>query len=151
MTRGLISWISGLIFALGLGLSGMTLPQKVVGFLDVTGAWDPSLAFVMGGAIGMHLLAYRLIVRRPSPLLADAFQLPTRKDIDGRLIAGSALFGLGWGLGGFCPGPGIVASASGASAPLVFVAAMMAGMVLFHAVEGWLGQRRAATAPVEAR
>ncbi len=120
----------GLIFALGLGLGGMTQPSKVIGFLDFTGAWDPSLAFVMGGALATHTLLRRLIVARPEPLLALSFAMPAKTDIDGRLIAGAAIFGAGWGLAGLCPGPAIVAAGGGASAALVFVPAMLAGMVL---------------------
>src|SRR6185295_7370618 len=98
----------------GLAVSGMTRPSKVVGFLDVFGAWDASLAFVMVGAIGVHAVLQRVIARRGSPLFEDRFHLPTRRDVDARLLAGAAVFGVGWGLGGFCPGPGLVAAASGA-------------------------------------
>lgn len=127
----------GLAFALGLGLGGMTQPSKVVGFLDITGAWDPSLAFVMGGALGTHALLRRWIAARPAPLLGASFALPTRTDIDGRLLGGAAIFGVGWGLAGFCPGPAIVAAAGGASAAMVFVPAMLAGMALHR----WLERR----------
>ncbi|MED5369474.1 MAG: DUF6691 family protein [Myxococcota bacterium] len=126
----LASGAVGLLFAFGLGLAGMTQPGKVVGFLDVTGDWDPSLALVMGGAALTFGVLYRLITRRQAPVLEPVFRLPTRSDIDLPLIAGSALFGLGWGLGGFCPGPGLVSVVSGALQPVVFVATMLLGMFL---------------------
>ncbi|MEL6342112.1 MAG: DUF6691 family protein [Myxococcota bacterium] len=123
---------AGLLFSLGLAISGMTRPDKVIGFLDVTGSWDPSLAFVMIGAIGVHFFAYRLLPRMRSPVFAERFALPTRQDIDGRLIAGAILFGMGWGIGGFCPGPAIVSVTGGLFAVLPFIAAMVVGMGLFE-------------------
>lgn len=131
MKANLAAIFAGALFGVGLGVSGMTRPKKVVGFLDLAGAWDASLAFVMLGAIAVHLVAYRLLRRRTSPLFDTKFHLPTRSDIDRRLVLGGALFGVGWGLGGFCPGPGIVAAASGAPAAVAFVVAMTAG-VLFE-------------------
>ena len=130
------SFFSGLVFALGLGISGMTRPIKVIGFLDFFGAWDASLAFVMIGGIGVYFIAYRFIDKMPAPLLAPSFALPQRSDLDARLIGGSALFGVGWGLGGFCPGPALTAIASGAPAVLIFVAAMVLGMYLHSWVSG---------------
>jgi hypothetical protein len=112
----------------------MTRPSKVTGFLDVGGAWDPSLGLVMAGAVAVTFIAYRLVRRRTAPLFDTRFHLPTRKDIDLRLVLGAALFGVGWGLAGYCPGPGIVAAASGAAGALVFVAGMTAGMLLEHAL-----------------
>jgi uncharacterized membrane protein YedE/YeeE len=106
----------------------MTQPAKVLGFLDWLGAWDPSLLFVMGGAVLVYGIAYRVILQRERPLLADAFMLPSRSTIDGKLVGGAALFGLGWGLGGYCPGPSIVSLASGALDALVLVVATAAGM-----------------------
>ena len=123
------SFAAGLVFGIGLILSGMTDPSKVIGFLDVTGVWDPSLAFVMLGAIGVHALLRLLIVRRGKPLFEERFHAPTQSKIDGRLVAGAAIFGVGWGLAGYCPGPAVVSLASGALAPVVFVAAMALGMV----------------------
>lgn len=123
------AFAAGAIFALGLALSGMVKPAKVVGFLDVAGDWDASLAFVMMGAIAVHAVAHRLILRRRAPLFDEAFHLPTRRDLDRRLLTGAAIFGIGWGLGGYCPGPGIVAASSGALAALVFVVGMTAGVV----------------------
>lgn len=120
---------SGALFGVGLAISGMTRPEKVVGFLDLAGAWDASLAFVMFGAILVHFLAYRVARRRVAPLFETRFHFPTRKDVDRKLVAGAAVFGIGWGLGGFCPGPGIVAAASGALPAIVFVAAMTVGIL----------------------
>lgn len=130
MTSVLAAFGCGFLFALGLVLGGMTQPSKVVGFLDFTGAWDPSLAFVMGGALATHAAARRWIVRRSRPLLSAQYLVPTRTDVDAALVAGAAIFGIGWGLGGFCPGPAIVAFGGGTNAALVVVPAMLAGMLL---------------------
>ena len=100
MKANLTALVSGLLFGLGLGLSGMTLPSKVIGFLDVTGAWDASLAFVMIGAIAVHAVLFRVVTRRVSPLFDAEFHIPSRRDVDGPLVLGAALFGVGWGLGG---------------------------------------------------
>lgn len=124
------SFVCGLIFALGLGIGGMTQPAKVIGFLDVFGDWDPSLAFVMGGAVATHAILRRLVIRRAAPLLEAGFSLPTLTSIDGRLLGGAALFGVGWGIAGFCPGPALVATGAGARAAMVFTVAMLAGMFL---------------------
>ena len=122
------SFLSGLVFAVGLALGGMTDPNKVLSFLDVAGGWDPSLAFVMGGAILVYAPIYHWFIKKTRPLLHPTFHLPTRKDIDLRLVAGGVLFGVGWGLGGFCPGPAVVSAAGLRSDVLTFVAAMFAGM-----------------------
>lgn len=132
------SFISGVIFALGLGISGMTRPIKVIGFLDFFGNWDPSLACVMIAAIGVFFMAYRRSLKMSSPLLATKFSLPQRVDLDTRLILGSAIFGAGWGLGGFCPGPAISSLASGSIAVVIFVLSMSLG-IYFHA---WLAESR---------
>jgi uncharacterized membrane protein YedE/YeeE len=127
--RVVVAAVSGLLFAFGLALGGMTDPAKVRAFLDVFGAWDPSLAFVMGGAVGVYTLVFRFVRPRLSrPVLAPRFELPTRRDLDPRLILGAAVFGVGWGLGGICPGPAVVSFASGGLDILVFLAAMAAGM-----------------------
>jgi uncharacterized membrane protein YedE/YeeE len=120
---------AGLVFGTGLVLSEMTNPAKVTAFLDVLGGWDPSLAFVMIGAVGVHSVLLRLVLRRPKPLFAGAFQVPKKTVVDWRLIVGAAVFGVGWGLGGVCPGPGIVDAASGSFYALVFVAAMTLGSI----------------------
>lgn len=124
----LLSLVVGTVFGIGLLLSGMTQPAKVVNFLDVLGNWDPSLAFVMGGAIAVHFLAYRLVPRLPKPLWGTRWGLPTRRDVDVRLLGGAALFGAGWGLGGYCPGPALTSAVAGASSTLLFTGAMLAGM-----------------------
>lgn len=129
----LAAGVAGALFGAGLLVSGMAQPARVIGFLDVTGAWDPSLAFVLGGAVGVYAAAFRWIRgRRRGPWFDVQFHLPTRRDIDPPLILGAALFGIGWGLGGLCPGPGIVSAASGSLTGLAFVAAMLAGMYAQH-------------------
>ena len=128
--RLLAALASGLIFGLGLALSGMLDPARVRGFLDVAGAWDPSLIFVLGGAVTISGLGYRLCRRRSGPVLETRFDLPIRRRVDAPLVAGAALFGIGWGLSGFCPGPAVAALSTGATPVLVFVAAMLAGMAL---------------------
>lgn len=134
MKNSLVSFAVGVLFATGLGISGMTNPGKVLAFLNVFGQWDPSLLFVMVGAIGFHFAAYRFIKKKTSPLLDKKFYLPERKDIDWKLVTGAALFGVGWGLAGFCPGPAITSIASGNLNVLVFVLSMLIGMILFKRV-----------------
>ena len=125
------SIICGIIFSIGLGISGMTQPQKVIGFLDIFGEWNPSLAFVMGGAV-LSYLALQLLIKQnfSIPLLGGSFQIPYRKDLDRSLIIGALLFGSGWGLGGYCPGPAITSLGSGSLNALLFVVAMGVGMLL---------------------
>tara|TARA_B100001248_G_scaffold262731_2_gene261832 strand:- start:3462 stop:3878 length:417 start_codon:yes stop_codon:yes gene_type:complete len=127
----LASFIAGFIFALGLVISGMTNPDKVIGFLDLFGDWDYALAFVMAGAVLFNLLTFHWLKRRQSPLFSDTFHWPTKKDIDKRLVIGASFFGLGWGLLGICPGPGLVNLVTMNAKLLVFVAAMLAGMLAF--------------------
>ena len=127
--------VAGLVFGLGLILSGMANPAKVLGFLDLAGRWDPSLAFVMGGAIAVGLGAFAFARRRTVAFLGGAMHLPTARDIDARLVSGSLLFGIGWGLGGFCPGPALVSFATGNLKAIVFVVAMLAGMALVDLIE----------------
>ena len=125
------AFICGILFSIGLGISGMTQPQKVIGFLDVLGEWDPSLVFVMGGAVISFLLLQLLIQRHFSkPMLGETFQIPTRKDLDRSLIFGAMLFGIGWGLGGYCPGPAITTLGSGSLNAVLFIVAMGMGMLL---------------------
>ena len=126
---------AGALFGAGLAVSGMTLPAKVIGFLDVTGRWDPTLAFVMAGAIAVHFILFRLILRRRAPIFDSHFHVPTRRDIDLRLIGGAALFGVGWGLAGQCPGPALTNLATGAPSAFLFVATMAAGMVIQREVD----------------
>jgi uncharacterized protein len=131
--------LAGLVFGLGLIVSGMANPAKVLGFLDLAGRWDPSLAFVMAGAILIGLPAFALARRRGRSYLGLEMKLPTARHVDRRLVGGSVLFGIGWGLAGFCPGPAIVALGMGQAKALIFVAAMLAGMGLFE----WLERRKA--------
>ena len=126
----------GLIFGLGLIFAGMTDPGKVIGFLDLFGAWDPSLAFVMGGAIFVGLFAFALAKKRTTSLLGGAMHLPKSNDIDKRLVIGSLIFGAGWGLAGFCPGPALVSLGAGGPKAAVFVIAMTLGMLVFAFFEG---------------
>ena len=128
-------FVVGLLFGLGLILAGMTDPSKVIGFLDLAGAWDPSLAFVMGGAILVGVFAFTAARRRTTNFFGGAMQLPTTRDIDLRLIGGSVLFGAGWGLAGFCPGPAIVSVGAGQPKAIVFTLAMLLGMVVFEMLE----------------
>jgi uncharacterized membrane protein YedE/YeeE len=150
MKRLLVSFASGIAFALGLGISGMTRPVKVIGFLDFAGNWDASLAFVMIGAIAVYFTAYRLIRKRSAPLLAEKFSVPEGKDVDLNLIVGAAIFGAGWGLGGFCPGPAITSLASGVTSVAVFVIAMTAGIYL-HSMASGLGRFRIRPVPIAVR
>ncbi|MBB3261740.1 hypothetical protein F4827_006636 [Paraburkholderia bannensis] len=131
----LIALLSGLIFGVGLMVSGMSNPAKVLGFLDIAGRWDPSLAFVMVGAIVVASLAFFVARRRKRSLLGVAVQLPASTTITPRLVLGSATFGVGWGLAGFCPGPALVALGAGYPKAIGFVAAMVAGMLIFELVE----------------
>jgi uncharacterized membrane protein YedE/YeeE len=134
----LSSLLAGALFGLGLAISGMANPEKVLGFLDVAGDWDPTLAFVMGGALLVTMPAFRLIFRRPRPVLAEDFDLPEKKHVEARLVGGSVLFGVGWGLSGFCPGPAVVALipalATGILPVLAFFVAMVAGMAIYERV-----------------
>jgi uncharacterized protein len=131
MLKMLVNLFAGTLFGLGLAISGMVNPAKVIGFLDFAGDWDPTLAFVFGGALLVVIPAFRLILRRPHPVLAEDFDLPTKKVVDGRLLGGAAVFGIGWGLAGLCPGPAVTALASGLLPVFLFVAAMVAGMALY--------------------
>lgn len=127
--------LAGLLFGLGLILSGMTNPAKVIGFLDLAGQWDPSLALVMGGALLVSALAFPFAQTRARAILGDLMRLPTATKIDRRLVAGGLTFGVGWGLAGFCPGPALASLVQGGTQPLVFVAAMLAGMAVYEIFE----------------
>jgi uncharacterized protein len=127
--QSLVAFFVGVMFALGLGIAGMTQPARVIGFLDLA-HWDLTLAFVMAGAIAVHGIAYLLILRRQRPLFAPAFQIPERTAIDRRLIIGAIMFGIGWGLAGYCPGPGIVSLVTGSTSALIFVGSMCVGMLV---------------------
>ncbi len=139
------SFFCGLVFAVGLGISGMTDADTVLAFLDLAGGWDPTLAFVMVGAIGAHRLFYGSILRRESPLLGGAFHVPDRSGLDPRLLGGAVLFGLGWGMSGYCPGPAVVGTLSGAVQPVVLTIGMLIGMGLFEVVLDWRGGSQSST------
>lgn len=129
------AFLVGLVFGLGLIISGMTDPSKVIGFLDLAGAWDPSLAFVMGGAILVGAGAFSVAKKRQRSLLGEPMQLSSATELDKGLLIGSLVFGIGWGLSGFCPGPAVVSAATGQPKALVFVASMLAGMALYNMIE----------------
>lgn len=131
----LFAFVAGLVFGIGLLFSQMASPAKVLGFLDLAGRWDPSLAFVMVGAVCVAVIGFVLAGRRPTTLLGTPFFLPIAGEIDMRLVGGGLIFGIGWGLGGFCPGPGLVALGAGQAKAFVFVAAMLAGMLAFEGIE----------------
>jgi uncharacterized protein len=132
MKQSWIALICGVLFGLGLGLSQMVDRDRVLGFLDVAGTWDPTLLFVMGGAVAVTIVAFRFVLRMAHPIWEAKFQLPTRKDIDKPLVIGSAIFGVGWGLSGYCPGPGLTALVLGMWNPLLFVAAMILGSLAYQ-------------------
>ncbi len=132
MARNIIALLSGVLVGLGLTVSPMTHPDKVLAFLDVGGAWDPSLAFVMGGAVAVTVVAFRFILKRPEPIFETRFYIPTRAAIDRKLLGGAAVFGVGWGLVGFCPGPAITSLAFGHTESFVFAGAMIVGSAAAH-------------------
>ena len=138
----LASLFAGLVFGLGLIVSGMTDPAKVIGFLDLAGNWNPSLAFVMVGAILVGSIAFWLMRNKTSSLLDEPLRLPTSSHIDKRLIVGALMFGIGWGLAGFCPGPALASLVSGGSKPLVFTLSMIAGMAIFEALGAFARKRK---------
>ena len=134
--RLFLALLSGVVFGAGLALSDMVNPARVLNFLDIAGDWDPTLAFVMAGGLAVALPGYRLVFARPTPWADAAFHLPTRQTIDARLLGGAALFGLGWGLAGICPGPALAGLVTLQPMLLLFVAAMLAGMLLARRVAG---------------
>ena len=132
--KGTAAFSSGLLFGAGLGLSGMTRPDRVVGFLNIGSDWDPTVLFVMAGAVAIYVPAYRIIMRRRHPVFDSKFLIPTRNDVDRRLLAGASIFGIGWGIGGICPGPSIAGLATLSAPFMVFVPSIVLGMVIFSAV-----------------
>ncbi|MBE9044025.1 YeeE/YedE family protein [Pleurocapsales cyanobacterium LEGE 10410] len=132
MKQKLIALLSGLLFGFGLSLSQMIDRDRVLGFLDVSGDWDPTLLFVLGGAVGVTVIAFRFVLRLPQPIFASKFYLPTRKDIDLPLILGAAIFGIGWGIAGYCPGPGITALVLGIPNPVLFIMAFILGSLAYQ-------------------
>jgi len=147
MAQIVVALFTGALLGVGLTVSQMTNPAKVLAFLDFaaapSGGWDPSLALVLAGALVTAFAGYRLVLRRDRPMFAAAFQVPRRRDIDGRLLAGATLFGIGWGLVGYCPGPAMAGVTLGSTKTVVFVAAMLAGMAIYHVLfEAWPGSSR---------
>ena len=139
--RLLVQFAAGILFAIGLGISRMTDANVVLAFLDLSGAWDPSLIVVMGGAVLSYAAFVAVAERRSTPLFSARFEWPQKNDIDQRLLAGAVLFGWGWGLAGFCPGPAITSALPVGGQALVFAAAMLVGVALFHGIEHWRRQR----------
>lgn len=142
MKQTWIAALSGILFGFGLGLSQMIDRERVLGFLDVAGTWDPTLLFVLGGAVSVTVIAFRFILRQPQPIFGTKFILPTRQDIDLPLIVGAVIFGIGWGISGYCPGPGVVALILGGLNPVLFLLALAAGMLAY---QGYLGITKTST------
>lgn len=141
MNKNVTGFLAGLLFGLGLTVSQMINPEKVIAFLNISGDWDPSLALVMAAAVLVNFVGFRLTMRRTQPVFADVFHLPSRKDLDGRLIAGAAIFGVGWGLGGYCPGPALAALSIGSWEPVVFILAMILGSLTYRFLENRPSQK----------
>lgn len=144
--RLVISYLSGLIFGVGISISGMANPAKVLNFFDIAGTWDPSLAFVMGGALVVTFIGYRVVLKRPAPRLDLRFHLPGRRDLDLPLIGGSALFGIGWGIAGFCPGGALPALGTGQSDVFIFTAALLGGIIIAKLLQAVLARSTATQA-----
>lgn len=132
MAQLIVTISSGILFGLGLGLSQMMDRDRVLGFLDLAGSWDPTLLFVLAGAVGVTLISFRFVLQLSQPLLSKQFVLPTRQDIDASLIVGAAIFGIGWGISGYCPGPGITALILGTWNPVIFLASFIAGSLAYQ-------------------
>lgn len=141
--RLISTYLIGLVFGMGIALSGMANPAKVLNFFDVAGAWDPSLAFVMGGAVVVAFIGYRLVLRRPAPIIDATFRLPDNPRIDARLVGGSAVFGVGWGIAGFCPGGALPALGTGRIEVFAFVAALIVGILVAKGLMAMTGARTA--------
>lgn len=144
MMRFIITYAIGLIFGIGIMISGMANPAKVINFFDIAGTWDPSLIFVMGGALIVAFIGYRIVFRRATPMMDSKFHLPTKTDLDMRLIGGSAIFGVGWGIAGFCPGGALPAIGTGRTEVLIFVVALVAGIAIAKRLQTFTAQRTAA-------
>ena len=144
--RLIILFLIGLIFGVGISIGGMANPAKVLNFFDLAGTWDPSLIFVMGGAVVVTFIGYRFVLKRPTPMMDAKFHLPTRRDLDLPLIAGSAFFGIGWGISGFCPGGALPALGTGRSEVFIFVAALLAGIFAAKILQSALAKRATAQA-----
>ncbi|HIK27059.1 MAG TPA: YeeE/YedE family protein [Oscillatoriaceae cyanobacterium M7585_C2015_266] len=141
MKTNLIALISGILFGLGLGISQMIDRNRVLGFLDITGVWDPTLLFVLGGAVGVTLIAFRFVLRLSHPFFDNQFYLPTQKQIDAPLVVGAAIFGIGWGISGYCPGPSLTALVLGSWNPVLFLVAAIAGSLTYKWVSSLLQKK----------
>lgn len=150
--KGAAAFVSGFLLVVGLALAGMTQPEKILAFLDFFGSWDASLLFTMGGAVAVFAIGYRLALRFDRPLLESEFQRPTKKQLDWPVVAGSALFGIGWGLAGYCPGPALASVVTAKAAPWIFVGSMLLGMGLYEWVQGgarqWFKSTSSSTKPL---
>ena len=144
--RLVVCYLIGLVFGVGISISGMANPAKVLNFFDIAGQWDPSLAFVMGGALIVTFVGYRVVLKRSGPVMGAQFQLPTRRDLDLPLIGGAGVFGIGWGIAGFCPGGALPALGTGNPNVFVFVAALLAGIIAAKAVQAAIAPRASAAA-----
>jgi uncharacterized membrane protein YedE/YeeE len=143
MKTNIVTFLIGVVMALGFGLAGITRPETIVGFLDFSGDWRPAVMLVMGTGVVVTFVAYRLIFRRQAPLLGPRFMVPTRRDVDWRLVTGAALFGVGWGVTGYCPGPALASVATGSLPVYVFLGTMVAGMLLYRGFDRALERARA--------
>jgi uncharacterized membrane protein YedE/YeeE len=146
MKQNLLALLAGLIFGLGLSLSQMIDRDRVLGFLDVTGDWDPTLLFVLAGAVAVTVISFRFVLRQSQPVFAEKFRLPTRQDIDAPLVIGAAIFGIGWGIAGYCPGPALTALVLGIWNPVIFVLSMIIGSLFYKAILAFRQQRKAVQA-----
>ncbi|NEQ46214.1 MAG: YeeE/YedE family protein [Leptolyngbya sp. SIOISBB] len=142
-----LALIAGLLFGLGLGVSQMVDRDRVLGFLDIAGDWDPTLAFVMGGAVLVTLISFRFVLQRPHPIFIEKFYLPTRQDIDRTLLIGAGLFGIGWGIAGYCPGPAITATVLGIANPFIFLVAMIIGSWAYTAISPLMNPKPPRSSP----
>lgn len=147
--RNLLTFLVGILFGTGISLSGMANPAKVINFFDIAGSWDPSLAFVMGGAVIVTFIGYRLVLRRPAPVYEPTFDIPQNRKLDGRLLTGAGIFGVGWGIAGFCPGGALPALGTLNTNVIVFVAALIAGMLLTRMMLDRATTRHRDTQPAE--
>ncbi len=143
--RLLTTFLIGLLFGLGIVISGMANPAKVLNFFDIAGTWDPSLALVMGGGVVTAFIGYRIVLKRPAPMFESLFSLPSRTDLDWKLIGGSAVFGIGWGIAGFCPGAALPVLGTGKLPVIMFVVSLVVGMLVARRLEHWLGSRASTT------
>jgi uncharacterized membrane protein YedE/YeeE len=147
--RNILTFLIGILFGTGISMSGMANPAKVINFFDIAGAWDPSLGFVMGGAVVVAFIGYRLVLRRPTPVFELSFDIPQNRRLDARLLTGAGIFGLGWGIAGFCPGGALPALGTLNAEVITFVAALIAGMLVTRVLSDWTAARSNTAQPAE--